>query len=369
MSNFEYLSLKRSDEEHIRHFYDSLPTSGGIRFSLNRSPDFFGALEAEGDDPDVFVMRRKDSSEIIGSIIVSTKLCYINSKETPVFYISSLRLAEKYRNRLLGFFARAFNLHQHEKGHVLSLMSIFEDNTIARENLLTGKGYLPLMKDYGVIHTHIFKPQTIGKNKMTGADLFIRPAGVTDIPEITGFLNEQGKKKTFFPVYREAHFNSESGLLRQMRVEDIALAYDKERICGIMGLWDQTGFRHWKIIAYKGWLKILKPFLNLYSLLNKKPLFPPSGKPLKYMNLSIVCISNNDQSVFNNLLDFHMKRLKERKRMLIAYAMHETNPFLQAFPLPSVDLKSRLYLTYWREDEELAGSVVKGEVYIETGAL
>jgi hypothetical protein len=369
MSNYEYLTLNRIHEEQIRNFYDSLPTAGGIHFSLNRSPDFFGALEVEGDDSEVFVMRKQDSSEIITSIIVSKKQCYINSKETSIFYISSLRLAEKYRNRLLGFFAKAFYIHQHEKGRILSLMTIFEDNTIAKKNLLTGKGYLPLMKDLGLIHTFIFKPLSAGKSKLPNADLFIRSAGVTDIAAITCFLNEHGKNKNFFPVYKENLFNSEKGLLRQLRMEDIALAFDKDQLCGVMGLWDQTGFRHWKIHTYTTRLNLLKPFINFYSLLSKKPMFPSSGKPVDYRNFAIVCINNNDQSVFNNLLDFHMKLLNGRKNLYLAYAMHESNPFLQTFPLPCIDLTSRLYLTYWREDEALVSSIMPGEVYIETGAL
>ena len=73
-------------------------------------------------------------------------------------YISSLRLAEQYRNRLLGFYAKAFYRHQLERGRKISLMTIFEDNLVAKKNLLSGKGRLPSMKDLGQIHTLIFKP-------------------------------------------------------------------------------------------------------------------------------------------------------------------------------------------------------------------
>jgi hypothetical protein len=369
MSNFEYICLKRSDEEQIRRFYEIIPTSGDLHFFLNREPDFFDALEVEGDNPDVLVMRKIDSGEIIGSIIGSEKQCYINSGETSMGYISSLRLAEQYRNHLLGFFAKAFYQHQQKKGRKISLITIFEDNVIARKNLLSGKGSLPLMKDLGLIHTFIFKPLIISNKKTCKANIDIRFAQVSDISLIIDFFDKYGKVKTFFPLYKAIHFNSEQGILRNLKMKDIALAFDKSELIGVMGVWNQVEFRKWKIHTYSFRLNLLKPFINLYSWLNRKPLFPAAGKSIDYRNLALVCIKNNDQTIFNGLLKYHLNNLSVRKNVFIAYSMHESNPFLRNFPIPNTDLKSRLFLTYWKEDEDFVSSLRTGEVYLETGGL
>ncbi len=369
MSNYEYVCLNRSDEESVRRFYETLPTSGDLHFSLNREPDFFNALDVEGDNPDVLVMRKIDSGEIIGSIIGSEKQCFINSRETSIGYISSLRLAEKYRNRLLGFFAKAFYNHQHEKGRKISLITIFEDNSVARKNLLSGKGYLPMMRDLGIIHTLIFKPTIIRDKRRSKASINIRFADIADIPTIVDFFEIYGKVKTFFPVYKAIHYNSEQGILKNLKMKDIALAFDKSELIGVMGAWNQDEFRKWKIHAYSFRFKLIKPLINLYSWLNRKPLFPTSEKPIDYRNIALVCIKNNDHTVFDRLLQYNLNNLSGRKDIYIAYSMHESNPFLRNFPLPNVDLKSRLYLTYWKEDEAFVSSIQKGEIYLETGGL
>ena len=369
MSNYEYVILNRSDEKLIRCFYEKIPTSGDLHFSLTREPDFFDALEAEGNDPDVLVMRKISSGEIIASIIASEKQCYISSKETSIGYMSSLRLAEKYRNRLLGFFAKAVYEHQQKKGRKMSLISIFEDNSIARKNLLSGKGYMPRMRNLGIVHTFIFKPLNISGKNNNKADINIRFANIADIPSIVGFFERYGKNKTFFPGYKPMHFNSDRGILKNLKMEDIALAFRNDELTGVMGLWNQTGFRNWKIYTYSLKFYLLKPIINLYSWFNRKPLFPPSGKPIDYKNIALVCIRNNDQNVFNHLLKYQIINLPVRKKVYIAYSMHESNPFLSNFPLPKIDLKSCLYLAYWKEDEALASSLKIDEVYLETGGL
>jgi hypothetical protein len=65
MSNYEYITLNRQDEEAIRSFYEKIPTSGDLHFSLNREPGFFDALEAEGNDPEVLIMRKINSGDVI----------------------------------------------------------------------------------------------------------------------------------------------------------------------------------------------------------------------------------------------------------------------------------------------------------------
>lgn len=368
MSNYEYIILNRSDEKLICSFYENIPTSGDLHFSLTREPDFFDALEAEGNNPDVLVMRKRDSDEIIASILLSEKTCYINSKETSIGYMSSLRLAEKYRNRLLGFFAKAVYEHQQRKGRKMSLISIFGDNSIARKNLLSGKGFMPRMRDLGIVHTLIFKPLNIrGIDNKT--DINIRFAGIADIQSIVDFFENYGKNKTFFPGYKAINFNSDRGILKNLKTEDIALAFKNDKLVGVLGLWNQMGFRNWKINAYSSKFYLLKPILNIYSWFSQKPLFPPSGEPIDYRNIALVCIRNNDQNIFNRLLQYQITNLPDRKNLYIAYSMHESNPLLCNFPLPKIDLKSNLFLAYWKEDEVLATSIKIDEVYLETGGL
>lgn len=369
MSGYGYLRLNRSSENQIRSFYESIPTSGDVHFSLNREPGFFDALEVEGNNSDVFVMQKKDTGEIICSVIVSEKKCYINSKNFSIGYISSLRLAEQYRKCLLGFFMKAFYQHQQLMKRKISLISIFNDNAVAKKNLLTGKGFLPIMKDIGMIHTLIFKPLNLSV-KDIGSDVAdIRFASVNDIPMIIDFFDKYGKDKTFFPCYETSHLNSSTGLLKNLRMEDVALAFKNNELKGVMGLWNQTDFRNWKVHTYSFRLRLLKPFMNIISWIAGKALFPDAGKLIDYRCLSLVCIINNVQSVFNQLLNYQIVNLSGRRNVYFAYSMHDSCPFLYNFPIPNFDLKSSLYLTYWKEDEELVSSFRIDEIYLETGGL
>ena len=369
MSNYEYLSLNRTHENQICEFYGTAAKAGSIRFSLCRDPLFFDALAVEGDEPEVFVMRKKDNLEIMGSVITSKKLCFVSSGKISLGYLSSLRLSEQYRNRLLGFYAKAYYQHQHENKRLISLITIFENNEIARKNLLTGKGYLPLFMDLGLIRTRIFKPVPIRTGNFKNSDIIIRSAEKADLSQIIDFINEYGRRKTFFPVYEAEHFNSESGLLKHLKIEDFAVAFNKNKLTGLIGLWDQTSFRYWKIHSYSKTINLLKPVINIASWLSGKPTFPSAGVKINYRNLALVCIKNDDRMVFNSLLNHHFKNMSGMKKVYLAYAMHESNPFFNSFPVTGIDLKSRLFLTYWKEDEALVSSIKLGEIYIETGAI
>ena len=101
MSNFEYIVLDKPEERSIRRFYEDLSTLGDFHFSISREPDFFEAIEVEGNDPEIFVMRRICSREIIGALISSKKECFINALkinpdfETAATMVKTLESMEK----------------------------------------------------------------------------------------------------------------------------------------------------------------------------------------------------------------------------------------------------------------------------------
>jgi hypothetical protein len=368
MSRFLTYKLQPNEECEIKEFYRNIPTSGNLSFVLEREPSFYEALEVEGNEADVVVVKDSVSNKIVCAAIKSKKNCFIDGEIHRIGYLSGLRILEEYRNgQVLARLFRYFKEVQESDNCSFYITTIFDDNKHAQQILTSKKAGLPFFQDSGIYYTLIFKPQ--GVPSFLQNPYQIRRATEDDLDKISLFLHQEAKNKQFFPVYNEKDFNSKTGLLKGLDFKDIALLFHNEKLKGIMALWDQNLFRQWKIKAYSGYFKFIRPVINVAAYFKKMPLLPAANNPINYKTLALVCIENNNQQLFNLLLNELIQSEKKDNRIYIAAGFHQKDPFLQNFPFPNMKLKSKIFIVYWEKSTTFIPQKMEFIPYLELGSL
>lgn len=357
------------DEPELRRFSRDSDVPGMVRFTFDRSPDYFSALRVEGRQSEALICRESGAGRVIATGHRSIKPVFVNGEVQPIGYLSGLRVDSAARNgRIL---ARGYGVLRqlHADGCApFYLTTIMEDNDRAKSVLPSGRCGLPHYHDLGrfccmALSLH----PTPGRG---ASSLTLRQAAPGDGAAILAFLQHGGRSRQFFPDYKLDDFGVAGGLLQGLKWEDVLLAFRDRRLVGMMAAWDQRAFRQWRITGYSRRLAWLRTPLNLLAGLRRMPTLPRPGSPLNYFILSLVCVDHDDPEIFGALLNNIVNNTRKRYDFCLA-GLHERDPLLPALTVrPHFPLPSRLYAVAW-EDGIPAVRKLNPELipYLELGSL
>ena len=368
MSRIEIQLATQADDEELRRLMAEVPMPGRVRVAYCRSPSFFNALWVEGRTSQVIVGRDSLTGRLAGMGARSIKPMYVNGRETNVGYLSSLRVAEPYRRtpNLARGYEKLSELHRDGQARFY-LSTILSDNRVA-QRLTTARKRLPAYHDVGEFRSlAISLSQRIRSN--TNGHLCIRPATCNDAPILARFLNEQGRRRQFFPAYSQSDIFCRGGLLPGLVPDDVLMAFSAERLEGVVAGWDQKDFRRSMVTGYTGWLAKTRLLYNLYARGIGLPVLPPVGAVLDYCYLALVCVRGDDREVFAALLK-RLIRYKQRSFSFIMAGMHERDPLLPVLSqLRHWEYLSRMYVVCWQDGEPFFAELDDRIPYLELGAL
>ncbi len=358
-----------ADDEELRALQSRSSMPGPCRISYLRDPSFFKALNVEGHFHQTIVGRDQTKGSVIGWGNRSVKTVYVNGEQKDIGYLSGLRFTGQYNNvfTILRGYEKLRQLH--EDGRVEFYITTILDHNISAQNMLTlGKRKLPTYHEFGKFHCKaISLTRTPLKNKEKG--LLLRPATSNDLQPILNFLNQEGRKKQFYPVYRTDNFDSVEGLLTGLRVEDLVLAFRDNTLVGVAGAWNQQSFRASLVTGYSGWLSAGRPLYNLWALLGGYPTLAKPGTKLNYFTLSLIAVRNDNHDVFKSLINSLLLLYRGRYKFMMA-GLHSSHPLLPVLlEMKGMDYGSCLYLVYWRDGKNAVARLDGRPVYLELGAL
>lgn len=354
------------DDALLKKFYDEKTHDGNIQITPKSKSSFFNAIEPKGRINYVFGLKDITLDKLAACGIFSIKDGYFNGVVEQFGYLSGLEVDVPYRKT--SAMARIFRrLHEdYQTRKMLYILTIFDDNITALKTLPSGKGGMPKFTNIGQYCTHIFKPQ-IFKSK-ANSDITVRKASSADIETIVHFFHEEGSKRQFFPQYTAKDFSSFDGLLRNLSVEDIFLAFRNDILVGTMALWDQSEFKQWIVKGYGDFLRTMRPLINVYCNIVHKPSLPPINYTIPYKIISLQCIKNNDNEVFISLLQ-QLNSEAAKSRCLLSAGFMASDPLYKYFKFPSVKLKSNIFVLSWKETESKVYEMDSRIPYLELGAL
>ena len=345
---------------------------GTIALTFQREPSYFDSNCVLGRNHQTIVCRDMEQNGIVGLGTRSVRDMYVGGQVRKVGYLSGLRAAEHARKR--GLLARGYRflseLHDADPdAPEYYLTTIAEDNTVAIDNLTSGRAGLPTYHQLSRLHTLVLPIRRTPACSKLASMANCQIAEARDVAAVIDFLNESGATQTFFPHYQGIDFEQPGGTFSGLKSASIAIATRNGKIIATAGVWDQRPFRQTMISSYKPVMKLLQPLLNAWSSLTGGIHLPAIGDPL---NAAFVCfpvVSVCEQAVFEMLLQ-HLMRIApvDAHCLLLGFCDdHPLLPFAQS--LSRSRYSTRLYAVNW---SAIPASVVgpgAKPYYLELGCL
>ncbi|MBN2002704.1 MAG: hypothetical protein JXA21_05050 [Anaerolineae bacterium] len=375
--NFKFSLATPDDDSDLRRLLATNAMPGRITTTFEREPGYFLGCGTMGPFWQVVTAREKESGALAGVLCRSTQLHFVNGRAEELGYIGQLRVDHRYRGAWLLSQGLPYLHTLHQDGRTRAYFAaISAENHVARGVLVDHpRPGFPAMHELAHIVTLGIILSRAGwanpLQRAPGNELTIRPGTPELLPAIVAFLQEAGTQKQFFPVYTEADFTTRDTTLG-FSVEDFRVAYADERIAGVVGLWDQSGYKQTIVQDYAPSLRRIRPFYNLGArILGIQPL-PAVGHHIRSAYASFVCTRDNNPEIFRRLLQAIYQLAATRGHAYLMIGLCEQDPLLQvAQRYPHIAYHSHLYTVAWdnASDSNFHDSLDERIPYVEIAAL
>lgn len=310
LSRFHITLAQPEDNQDICRLF-RIPFTGEISLAMERQPDYFLGARVQYEWPETYVCRQRSNGHIAACFSVGTRNVFLNRRKTLLRFHSDLRIDPDYQRTPI-----LFDMSSYLKEHVVLLEGfsqtvIFSDNKIM--NALTKREYherlrsvVPFYTPYGQFITHTIKLKK--RNIIKNSQYLIRQAQKEDVSIMQKFFDEEASLKQFYPCYDFSMIPSD--YYYGLTLENYFLAFEDKQLVGIVGVWDQQGFKQTRIVKYSNRLKLLKPFLNAYASLRGKFTLPVEGTKLNHVTLHTVVVKKNSSNIFGRVCEVIYEHLR-----------------------------------------------------------
>jgi hypothetical protein len=341
---------------------------GWVELALEREPDFFAAAAAMGGVSQTVVAL--DGDTVVGMGCRTVREVYLNGRAASLGYLSGLRLRQPFRGGTALARGYGFLRQLHEDGATPAYLStIIEGNRDVMALLAGGRAGLPRYRDLGRYVTFAVALGAWTPGRRPRPDVAVSHAAPSELDAVVAFLNEHGRRRQFFPVVRRGDFDSPARLGLQPRRVMTARGADG-RIEGVAACWDQSAYKQTRVVRYRRSLATVRPLLNALLHLMGFPALPGEGAMLPAVNLSLVCIRDDDPGTLAALLNGVRAECRPGLGWLMV-GLHERDPLCRAVRRwTSLRYASRLYAVYWEDGRSVIDGLAPGHVpYLEVATL
>lgn len=335
-----------ADDAGIRRLVGRQVMPGRVRLSMPREPDFSIGCSVTGDDYKILVARTADDRAVVGVACRAVRTVFLNGREQRVGYLGQLRVDERFRGRWL--VARGFSLLakiDREDPVPAYLASIVDGNDEAAGVLVSRRRRSspasPAFHEAARYVTLAF-PTWRARPALAGPEEVVS-ATVDQLPELVSFLRKEGSRRQLFSVWTEPALRGLAEL--GLRIEDIRIARAAGAIVGVMALWDQTAYKQAVVRGYSGWLKLVASISSVGGSWLSRPIVPGVGDELRSAYAALVCVANDEPSIFSRLLREVFNLARSRRFDYLLVGLDARDPLLRiARAYPHVSYPSRLFL-------------------------
>jgi hypothetical protein len=361
-------TLARPDHDsRIRRLLRNIDMPGAVKLSYCREPDYFAGESVYGPLCQTLVYERDNA--VMAMACRSIKPVFVNGRETAIGYLSGLRIDPAARNT--GILGRGYKALRtlHADGCVPAYLStIVAANTAAQTLLTSGRAGLPQYRGIGSYRVYTM-PLGRGCKRRRSNRAEIIDGSKIGLSEIVRFLQDHGRQRQFFPVYRESDFNSSR--MRGFMPGNFLAAIDGSKITGVLGIWDQGGFKQNIVTGYGGMMAAVRPLLNGAMRIAGFHGLPMPGRELKLLVASFICIANDEPSILAALIDAAAAQYSGNVYWGISLGLHERDPLRKALDSRfHLSYTSRIYLVSWMDGREFCDRCLgEGIPYLELATL
>jgi len=339
----------RATDVAIRNMCRSQAMPGRIRVTFEREPDFSLGCRVAGEDCQILVARAEGDGTLAGVACRSARRLYVNGREERLGYLSQLRVAPEFQGRWL--VARGFRLLKelHDADPVAGYLAVIVEGNDEAEGVLVRNRRKGFPTFYSVAEICTLATFVRGAGKTHACYASVTGASEFDLANVAAFLRDQGARRQFFPVWTEEKLRALSAF--GLHAEDVRIARREGRIVGVAALWDQSGYKQTVVQSYSGWLKVAAPVYNSIAPWTRRSALPRPGEKLLCAYAALVCVCNDDKSIFHLLMQELHSLARSRNFRYVLLGMDASDPLCAvAREFKHVAYASRMYLVGWTEE-------------------
>lgn len=346
--------MTEADNKEVLDLINSTSVKGNIEVSFTKEPDYIKALKVCADDVQAVIGKVDNKVEILGTR--NLKKVYINGEKEILGYLCDLKIsrnAKKIHALSDGF--KVMKSLMDDNRAKLHIATIIDDNKQGKAALTWANKNpnIPNFYDLGIMNTYFIIPLL---PKFYFHKTKILRGSIDLLDDIVRFLNDEGKKKQFFPVYTKEYFLK----LQNFNIEDFYIAMQNNEIIGVIAKWDQTPFKQVIIKRYNGKWRWIKKLTGKF--------LPDENKTIKQFYLSFILIKDDNNKVFEALLNKIYNDNRQYKYFsLILHQSDILNYSLKNYF--SIKYKSRLYITEYLKDSDIKKIIDNKIPYLELAGL
>ena len=173
----------------------------------------------------------------------------------------------------------------------------------------------------------------------------------------------------FAPFYEVASFR-ESDTLRDFDIGNFYVALRKDRIVGVMGVWDQSKYKQSIVVGYSGRMKLIRPFYNLYAHLRRSAPLPQPGEQLRSFFGAFVAIESKNPEILSLLIDQMYQDWAGKGYHYFLIGLPTEDPLVHALTkYRHMRLDSTIYVVYWKDGETSVREVDDRPPHLEIATL
>ncbi|MBK6265504.1 hypothetical protein JKA74_10685 [Marivirga sp. S37H4] len=346
-----------------------IPVSGNISLALEREPNYYAGACLQCEKPEIFVVYEESLSKVWAVFNAGKRRVWYRNEVVEVRYLCDLRIhPEKQQSPALYLIVKKFS--EITANDLLPAQTVvFADNhkmlaIIEKLSQRKKTSQLPFYHLIGGLTTYM-----LGFNspKETKENLDIRRATNDDIETMQAFFDKESPRINYSPYYNFSEL--ERPYYRGLKISDFFLAYEKEKLVGVCGTWDQSGIKQTRIVGYSRTYQIIKPLYNLLASIFGRPLLPEAGKILTYLNVHSILVEESRTEVFEQLI---LRIQKERYNNGFDYllcSLSEEGPLTKALDKLGADrkIKGKYYCVNF--GEPLPQEFKSGHFYVESARI
>lgn len=356
----------RADDAGIRRLLASNPMPGKIRIRYEREPDYFAGCATMGATQ-VLVARAEE--RVVGVACRAVRPLYVNGEPADVGYLGQLRVDPSFRGRwlVLRGFRKLHELHRESppRGYVTT---IIEGNEEAEGVLVRlARGPMPRYRKLDRLITLALPTSPVGSDPVSVVSAGVS-VGSGLLSRIVAFLNREGRRKNFFPVYDERSFSE--GTTRGFDPRDFVVIEREGEIVGVAGLWDQSAYKQSIVHAYDPLTRAARPLYNTAARLLRRAPLPKPGTALRFGYGSFFCVADDDLAVARDLIARLLTGARSRALDHVLLGFAESDPLLAAArAFRHVAYPAGIYTVAWDDGYDFHDGLDRRPSALELAAL
>lgn len=309
------------DGEAICRLFRDTPQRGRVVLNFEREPCYFRGSRVICDKPETWVAG--DAREPVKMLFgIGQRMAWINGQQRSVRYAHDLRLAPAARGgRMVLRLVRHVGTLLTEQDIVQTV--ILNENTESLNSVASGRPGMPDYYPCGDIETSLLFAAPRRRSAVT-----VRQAGHDDVAQMQALHDRLAARRQFYPCYDFARMLCGDDYYHGQHIADYLLAFQGTRLVGMLGLWDQKGFKQTRVLRYPAGLSWVRFFWNAWSYLFGGVRLPAAGGLVPYLVAHSLLAEDDDAAIMDALLSCAVRQ-RGRQYGAISVGFFRHDPLAQ----------------------------------------